>query len=733
MVDQMVQQAQVWLNRTYEAVNGYTRIAEDGVTGFTTIYALVKGLQHELGDSPVDGVFGDTTLAKLSSRFPVVSESTANSNMRRIVQCALYCKGYDGGGIDGNFGDRTLSGISRLVEDMGLGRDTKLVPKVIRALLTMDAYVVTSGGTQKIREAQQWLNRTYIARAKFMIAPCDGHFSRGVQRSLVRALQFELGQNDSQADGIYGTGTANAIKAKAVVSIGSEDSEHKFVSLFQAALIFNGVDVQMDGKFTTTTRNAVSSFQKFMILPENGKGDFQTWAALLVSTGDPDRQGTGLDTRFPLSDERAKLFYEAGYRTVGRYLTNATGGSALDKKIQSGELALIFNAGLRIFPIYQTYGGSAKYFTRQQGLEDGRSAHDSAQSYGFKRNTTIYFAVDFDAIDEEISGNVLGYFRGVISALLQSGGFYTAGVYGSRNVCIRVSGEVGISRSFVSGMSTGFSGNLGYPMPKNWAFNQIKEYQLSSSDANSRIDKLIVSGRDAGQSSVSESTAREGYFDSSETVALARELTSWFEVNMTTAQKAASTNPSITANVDYMLKFDKQITRLSRSFHMNKAFIQSVFLWEYTLQNLGDVAADQAVRVYYDAKLSGKSPVPGSPSDSSTGLCQIFSRTAIAATDFVAEKGLYGGRKFDSSDWKDVWQMWSDLQDEETNLTMAALVIVHAASQVGLEGKYWLPSISSVRKILGRYNGTNSDATEYGRRNSGLYSILDRYNSLTRR
>lgn len=733
MVDQMVQRAQAWLNQTYGAVNGYTRISEDGITGFTTIYALVTGLQHELGDSSVDGVFGDSTLAKLSNRFPVVDEATNNSNMRIIAQCALYCKGYDGGGIDGEFGARTLSGIAQLVEDMGLNGGTKLVPKVVRALLTMDAYVVTSGGTQSIREAQQWLNRTYISRAKFMITPCDGHFSRGVQRSLVRALQFELGQSDSQADGIYGTGTANGIKAKAVVSANSEDSDHKFVHLFQAALIFNGVKVEMNGKFTISTGSAVNDFQKFMLLPQTGKGDFQTWAALLVSTGDPDRPGSGLDTRFPLNDSRAKLFRESGYLMVGRYLTNASGNNALDKKIQNGELARIFNAGLRIFPIYQTYGGSSKYFTRSQGLEDAQHAHDAAESYGFKRNAIIYFAVDYDATDEDISRNLLDYFRGVVAALRQSGSFYTPGVYGSRNVCIRVSEEVGISRSFVSGMSTGFSGNLGYPMPKNWAFNQIQEFQLSSSDSDSRIDKLIVSGRDAGQSSVSTSSAREGLFDTSEKTALGGELTSWFEANMTMAQKAASSNPSITANLDYMLTFDAQITRLSRSFNMNKAFVQSVFLWEYSLQNPGDVAADQAVRSYYAAKLGGVKPIPGTPSDSSTGLCQVFSHTAIAATSFASEKGIYGGGKFDSSDWKDVWRMWSDLQDEPTNVTIAALVIVHAASQVGLEGMYWMPSTASVSKILARYNGTNSDASEYGRRNSGLYSILDRYNALTRK
>jgi peptidoglycan hydrolase-like protein with peptidoglycan-binding domain len=64
----------------------------------------------------------------------------------------------------------------------------------------------------------------------------------------------------------------------------------------------------------------------------------------------------------------------------------------------------------------------------------------------------------------------------VQAGLASEGRLYIAGVYGSRNVCRRVSGEAYARFSFVSGMSWGFSGNLGFPMPSNWAFTQIKEF-----------------------------------------------------------------------------------------------------------------------------------------------------------------------------------------------------------------------------------------------------------------
>jgi peptidoglycan hydrolase-like protein with peptidoglycan-binding domain len=79
-------------------------------------------------------------------------------------------------------------------------------------------------------------------------------------------------------------------------------------------------------------------------------------------------------------------------------------------------------------------------------------------------------------MDAEIDSNVKPYFQGVKVALAELGNRYTFGVYGSRNVCRRISDEVGARWSLVSGMSWGFSGNLGFPMPKNWSFNQIREY-----------------------------------------------------------------------------------------------------------------------------------------------------------------------------------------------------------------------------------------------------------------
>jgi peptidoglycan hydrolase-like protein with peptidoglycan-binding domain len=48
-------------------------------------------------------------------------------------------------------------------------------------------------------------------------------------------------------------------------------------------------------------------------------------------------------------------------------------------------------------------------------------------------------------------------------------------------------------------MSSGFSGNLGYPLPTNWTFDQIAMLTVGSGSGLIEIDKNIASGRDTGQ------------------------------------------------------------------------------------------------------------------------------------------------------------------------------------------------------------------------------------------
>ncbi|GHH84689.1 hypothetical protein GCM10018793_49820 [Streptomyces sulfonofaciens] len=368
----------------------------------------------------------------------------------------------------------------------------------------MDAYVVVAGGSDGIRAIQQWLNGGYWTRDAYNLGPCDGIYSRDVQKSLMIALQYELGI--SAPNGNFGPATQEGLKAHTL----TQGNSGVFVQLFSAACVFNSPTYDTEGDPVETTWRSsydsgltewVSVFQRFNLLTDNGSGDYRTWAQLLVSMGDPDRPATGSDTRFEITSSRAKWLYDNGYRFVGRYIYDPP-GSTLDKEIKPGELDTIFSNGLAVFPIYQDNARQLADFTYSNGYQHGLNAHKCAAGYGFNRGTTIYFAVDYDATGEEIRSAVVPYFHGVQAALAGQGKVYTHGVYGSRNVCSTVSNETFARFSFVSGMSWGFSGNLGFPIPRNWSFNQIKEFQVATGSDTFDLDRDVVSGIDHGVSSV---------------------------------------------------------------------------------------------------------------------------------------------------------------------------------------------------------------------------------------
>jgi hypothetical protein len=105
-------------------------------------------------------------------------------------------------------------------------------------------------------------------------------------------------------------------------------------------------------------------------------------------------------------------------------------------------------------------------------------------------NTVIYVAVDFDALDADVTTKILPYFQSLHQA---AGDEYQIGIYGARNVCSRVSAAGYAVNSFVSDMSSGFSGNMGYRLPSNWGFDQISNLTITSGSHSLEIDNDITS------------------------------------------------------------------------------------------------------------------------------------------------------------------------------------------------------------------------------------------------
>lgn len=522
--DDMVYLTQRWLNQEYGHVAGFGSVPENGKTGWDTVYGLTRALQIELGITSLANNFGPTT-QRLYGQNPLQRQDGVTNRKFAILQGALWCKGYcpgynlyeaaDGTIVfNGVFDADVEEAVIELKTDAGFINPNGVVTvNVMKALMTMDTFKLLSsyGGTAAVREMQQKLNRKYEAYTG--ITPCDGVYGRNTNKALIYALQAEEGLPTSVANGNFGNTTklccpeipyiknSTAARRYPGTSSGSYYSASQIASiteLLQFALLVNGFDVgEIDGVFGPATQQALRAFQKKMSIPQTGKADKTTWLSLFVSCGDTSRSAKAADCATILTAAKAKTLYDNGYRYIGRYLTGTYNGG-ISKAITRAEAQIIFDAGLNFFPIYQTSANSNSYFTSAQGTKDAKAAITAAASLGIPANTIIYFAVDYDCLDYQITSNVIPYFKSVHEVMSNS--IYRTGIYGTRNACTRVSEKGYACSSFVGDMSTGFSGNLGFSMPDNWAFDQFYTTSIGSGNGYLEIDKDGFSGRDYGVS-----------------------------------------------------------------------------------------------------------------------------------------------------------------------------------------------------------------------------------------
>ncbi|WP_051748595.1 glycoside hydrolase domain-containing protein [Terribacillus saccharophilus] len=503
MADEMLRQTQIWLNKTYSGVNGFNKVPEDGQTRNKTYYGLIRAVQIELGITNLADSFGPATELAFKALFKQ-GEKAEPRNLNYILQGGFWTKGYSPGGFNGMFLDDTESAVKRFQRDIGIEPTGVVTAQVMKALLNTDGYTLSSQGTSDMRTVQQFLNATYGGKY-FTYIPTNGVYERNTNKALIYGLQAEMGMSTSVANGNFGPGTTNGCPVL------YEGDSGNNVKLLQGALLGNGYDtigiLGLDGRFDSGLKSKVIQFQKDLVLPQTGIADMPTIKQLLSSAGHTGRSATVCDTATILNTSNIQTVINNGYKMVGRYLTGTVGGT-LSKALTDSELNLIFSKGLKVFPIYQDGGYYSDYFVSGQGNIDANKALAAARALGFPSGTTIYFAVDFDAYDFEVKNKILPYFNEIFSTfaeLKQYNGVpdYKIGIYGPRNSCIQVANAGYADNSFVSNMSTGFSGNLGFPMPNNWSFSQFFEQTIySGTNTSIPIDKVDTSGRDQGVSAV---------------------------------------------------------------------------------------------------------------------------------------------------------------------------------------------------------------------------------------
>ncbi len=449
-MDEMVYTTQQWLNKTYSDKHGYIELdlsneSIKGRTGWTTIYALTRAFQIELGIAEPASNFGPTTEARFKDRFPNgihPAGEDETDNVYGIIQGALWCKGYSTGHyaethgeLDTHFDDSVENAIKQLKTDAGFLNPNGVVTlNVMKALLSMDYFVIGygTGGDNGIRFIQQELNRSYENYIGLM--PCDGIYGRNTNKAIIYALQAEEGLplpgtgTIYDANGNFGNTTTRCCPTIPYDNVttdfnGATYSKTKVFNitrLLQHSLYCNGFgSYGASGSYDIKTIEAIKEFQSFYALEVTGTADIGTWKSLLISCGDTSRPAKAFDCATILTTKKAQTLVNAGYEIGGRYLFGTVVGG--DKKgLSAGEIQIIFDAGLRFFPIYQAGGYYLDYFTASQGAIDADAAYKISHDLGIPYGTVIYFAVDFDAMDYQITANIIPYFRALYNTMLRA-------------------------------------------------------------------------------------------------------------------------------------------------------------------------------------------------------------------------------------------------------------------------------------------------------------------------
>lgn len=740
MRDTMVLKAQRFLNSVYGSRIGMT-VAESGTADWATMYALTRALQYELGIAPLSDNFGPAVLSALTATYPKLDQDTVPSpDFCRIIQAALYCKGYDGSDLDGTYGARVQAAVTELKTDMGVGTafpGSDLTPKVFKALLTMDAY---KGGSGQVRDVQQWLNGRYVDRQDFFVVACDGQVSAATCKALLFGVQYELGMADGTANGNFGPGTQGGLKSHPV----TQGDQGVWVSLFSAGMVLNRRPVALSASYDSALAAAVRAFQTFVALPSTGDGDFSTWASLLASFGDQSRPGQACDGIVRITPARAATLKAAGVMYVGRYLTNPSGKSLPEKAIQPGELQTIADNGLRCFPIYQTTGDDVTDFDYTAGRTAGYAAVNAALDHGFKNGTRIFFSVDFDATDDQITASILPHFKGVNDAMADSGNPYDIGVYGSREVCARVGAAGYSTASFLADMSSGYLGNVGHQLPDDWAYDQFAIRTLGSGDAQlASIDMDIASGRDTGQGSFNRPrpAVADVALDPSQVPALSADLSRYMRSIGYPDMGGVGSDARLYSNsqtVDAIQAQDELITKLSNTYSMRKALIQTAVYWAMRDYSLADQAMDQKV---VDHHTSGT----GTVKDSHTGIAEVSGSDAIQAWNHCIGWGYTTGEHLDAGKDADIWSVWQQL-NKDNAFAVRTVALIHLWDTRGRPGAHLPPGDRvttprsmrldlaefEITELLRRYRAWDPDEEAQTHQSLAVYQLFEKYNSIAR-
>lgn len=191
---------------------------------------------------------------------------------------------------------------------------------------------------------------------------------------------------------------------------------------------------------------------------------------------------------------------------------------------------------------------------------------------------------------------------------------------------------------------------------------------------------------------------------------------------------------SVEEAVNLVVKYDKSIDIYSEMYHVKKEMIQSILARELICADYLDSLSDIAVQNYYHNKAEFErycslkwyqQLVYGRPNyrypekeDSSTGLGQIFARTAMKAREYTL---MQGENHYSYNNWKQRKKIWYLLKDNDNyNIEMICRVLLYEAKKTSLKN----PSKQVFQKVVGAYNGNIA----YGKKLYEYRAYFAKYN-----
>ncbi|MEX3009909.1 DUF2272 domain-containing protein [Hoeflea sp. TYP-13] len=160
-------------------------------------------------------------------------------------------------------------------------------------------------------------------------------------------------------------------------------------------------------------------------------------------------------------------FKSEGIGAVGRYYSKNTW-----KTLKKPEADALSKNGIKIWVVYQDAQDAYQHFSKSKGVKAaGRALEYARDVIGQPTGSGIYFAVDFDASDNEIDGAIKRYFVGVNDVFADAGRPYRIGVYGNGACCQRLL-DLGLVELTWLNMSTGHNGHDKFYKSKQWSLRQ---------------------------------------------------------------------------------------------------------------------------------------------------------------------------------------------------------------------------------------------------------------------